>query len=153
MESRAGSKTSRPPNPEFRVLRCFCGCSTLKFEEIEALTMMNVGGLVNNTVGKKLLHTFLAIGHRQDKSNITILLECYDLCERVSCDINTYEQHVDDLAEMCPSYEWEQRIVQSRDAETQLNTLAELKRECLSMIECDVDFHRFRRELRRKIGK
>lgn len=117
--------------------------------------MMNVEGLVNNAVGKKLLNAFLAIGHRHDKSNVVIVLECYDLCERVLCDIRAYEQHVDHLAEVCPSYKWEQRLEQARNIPTrdQQNALIELKEECLSMIECDVDFQRFRRELRRKIGR
>lgn len=145
--------TNDRPNSDFRVLRCFCGCSKLTVEEIETFSAMNVDGLVNSIVGKRLLKSFLAVGHRSDKSNVSILLDCYDLCERVLSNINAYDDHLDDLAEVCPSYKWEQRITQANTSPARQTILLELKKECLSSIECDVDFHRFRRELLRKIGK
>lgn len=138
---------------EFRVLRCFCGCSELTFEEIERLSMMKVDGIINSNVGKRLLKSFLAVGHRNDKSNVSILLDCFDSCERVLSNISSYDDLLDDLAEVCPSYKWEQRITEATTNPARQTALLELKKECLASIECDVDFHRFRRELLRKIGK
>lgn len=114
---------------------------------------MKVDGIINSTVGKRLLKSFLAVGHRNDKSNVSILLDCYDLCERVLSNISSYDGLLDDLAEVCPSYKWEQRITQATTSPARQAALLELKKECLASIECDVDFHRFRRELLRKIGK
>lgn len=153
MESQESRDSSQQTKHNFQLLRCFCGCSQLTFEEVEALTMMNVSGLINSATGKRLLKAFLAIGHRCDKSSISITLDCYDLCERILCDISLYEDVVDDLAEVCPSYNWEQRALLAKSKSERQNLLLDLKQECLSSIECDPDFHRFRRELLRKIGK
>lgn len=153
MESQERRNISQQTKSNFELLRCFCGCTQLTFEEIEALTMMNVNGLINSASGKRLLKAFLAIGHRCDKSSISIILDCYDLCERILCDINLYEDIVDDLTEVCPSYKWEQQVLQAKSNSERQHLLLDLKQECLSSIECDPDFHRFRRELLRKIGK
>lgn len=145
---------------DVRVLRCFCGCSELTFEQIENYAMMNVKGLMHNEDGKKLLKTFLKIGHRSDKSNALILVECYEYCERILSDLDAHQDHLDNLLEVCPTFLWEQRINDACEAKTtdevnqQLDeVLSALKKECLCNIECDHDFARFRRELLRKIGK
>lgn len=151
---------SRPPQKDFRILRCFCGCSQLTFEQIEAYAMMNVKGLIHNDDGNKLLKTFLKIGHRSDKSNALLLLECYECCEQILGDIESYRDHVDDLLELCPSFLWEQKINDATELATAdeihrhlEDVLIALKKECLGNIECDPDFTRFRHELLRKIGK
>lgn len=151
---------SRPPQKDFRILRCFCGCSQLTYEQIESYAMMNVKGVVHNEESKKLLKTFLQIGHRSDKSNALILLECYEFCERILADLDSHQEHLDDLFEVCPTFLWEQKINDACEADTpdevnrQLEeVLKALKKECLGNIESDHDFTRFRRELLRKIGK
>lgn len=151
---------SRPPQKDFRILRCFCGCSQLTYEQIESYAMMNVKGVVHNEESKKLLKTFLQIGHRSDKSNALILLECYEFCERILTDLDSHQEHLDDLFEVCPTFLWEQKINDACEADTpdevnrQLEeVLKALKKECLGNIESDHDFTRFRRELLRKIGK
>lgn len=152
--------TSRqPPQKDFRILRCFCGCSELTFEQIEMYAMMNVNGIMHNEDSKKLLKTFLKIGHRSDKSNALILVECVEYCERIQSNLDAHQDHLDDLMEVCPTFLWEQKINDACEAKPdevnqQLNeVLNALKKECLSNIECDHDFSRFRRELLRKIGK
>lgn len=155
--------TSQAPDPpsttkDKRILRCFCGCSELTIEQIETFAMMNVNGLVNNSIGNNLLKTFLKIGHRTDKSNALLLLECYELCDKMLSNIESHRDHLDDLLELCPSFVWEQRLNDATDDEDQPNervkeVLGELKKECLNSIECDNDFQRFRLELLRKIGK
>lgn len=150
----------RPPQKDFRILRCFCGCSQLTYEQIETYAMMNVKGVVHNDESKKLLKTFLQIGHRSDKSNALILLECYELCDNILADLDSHQEHLDDLFEVCPSFLWEQKINDACEADTpdEVNRQLEevlnaLKKECLCNIESDHDFTRFRRELLRKIGK
>lgn len=149
----------RPVQKDFRILRCFCGCSELTFEQIESFAMMNVNGIVHNAESNKLLKTFLKIGHRSDKSNALILLEFYEFCEVVLSDLDSHEKYLDDLIEVCPTFSWEKQINEACDADAtdesnrQLGAvLNALKKECLSNIESDHDFTRFRRELLRKIG-
>lgn len=159
--SSNGARTEpRPPQKDFRILRCFCGCSPLTYEQIESYAMMNVKGIIHNEDGNKLLKTFLKIGHRSDKSNALILLECYEFCDRILGDLDAHQEHLDDLLEVCPSFLWEQKINDACDAETpdqvrhQLEeVLTALKKECVGNIESDHDFTRFRLELLRKIGK
>lgn len=148
------------PQKDFRILRCFCGCSQLTYEQIESYAMMNVNGIIHNAEANKLLKTFLQIGHRSDKSNALLLLECYELCERILGDLDSYRDHLDDLFELCPSFLWEQKINDACEADTPdhiqrllKEVLTALKKECVGNIECDHDFTRFRRELLRKIGK
>lgn len=158
--SNNGRSESRPAQKDFRVLRCFCGCSQLTYDQIESYAMMNVKGIVHNEDSKKLLKTFLQIGHRSDKSNALLLVECYELCERILNDFESHRDNLDDLLEVCPSFLWEQKINDACEANStdeiqhQLEeVLTALKKECIGNIECDQDFTRFRRELLRKIGK
>lgn len=156
----AAATSPHLPQKDFRILRCFCGCSQLTYEQIEAYAMMNVTGIIHNAEANKLLKTFLQIGHRSDKSNALLLLECYELCERILADLDEYRDHLDDLLELCPSFLWEQKINDACDADPPDRVhrlldeiLTALKKECVGNIECDHDFTRFRRELLRKIGK
>lgn len=149
-----------PLQKDFRILHCFCGCSQLTFEQIETYAMMNVKGVIHNEDSNKLLKTFLKIGHRSDKSNALILLECYECCDRILSDLESHQEHLDDLIELCPTFLWEQKINDACEADTsdeikrQLDVvLNDLKKECLCNLESDHDFARFRRELLRKIGK
>lgn len=157
--SSAGSTRTQSPQKDFRILRCFCGCSQLTYEQIESYALMNVNGIIHNAEANKLLKTFLQIGHRSDKSNALLLLECYELCERIANDLDTYRDHLDDLFELCPSFLWEQKINDACDANDdevhqRLNEiLTALMKECVGNIECDHDFKRFQDELLRKIGK
>lgn len=151
---------SKPAQKDFRVLRCFCGCSQLTYDQIESYAMMSVSGIVHNDDSKTLLKTFLQIGHLSDKSNALIQLECVEICERILGNLNSHQEHLDDLLEVCPSFLWEQKINDACEAGSidevnhQLQeVLTALKKECLGHIECDQDFTRFRRELLRKIGK
>lgn len=156
----AAATSPHLPQKDFRILRCFCGCSQLTYEQIESYAMMNVNGIIHNAEANKLLKTFLQIGHRSDKSNALLLLECYELCERILSDLDSHRDHLDDLLELCPSFLWEQKINDACDADTSDDVhrlldeiLMALKKECVGNIECDHDFTRFRRELLRKIGK
>lgn len=161
----AAMRPHSPPQKDFRILRCFCGCTQLTYEQIESYAMMNVRGIIHNAEANQLLKTFLQIGHRSDKSNALLLLECYELCEKIVNNLDSYRDHLDDLLELCPSFLWEQKIndacdtidTAADDDEKQRQQLAEilvaLKKECAGNIECDLDFTRFRRELLRKIGK
>lgn len=162
--SMASSSSHRPRNDrqhqhDIRVLRCFCNCSQLTVEEIENVAVMNVSGLVNNSLGNRLFKTFVKIGHRTDKSNALTSIECYELCNTIIENIERYKLYIDDLMELCPDYSWEEKLNDAFDAteseaidRLQL-VLNELKFECLRTIECHNDYDRFRRELLRKIGK
>lgn len=144
----------RRPSPStssnYRVLRCFCGCSELSRDEIENFAMMSAAGLINNDRGRKLFTAFLKIGHRKDKSNVVQLLQCYDLCNQALQDNNNFKDYLEDLYEACPSYIWEEKLGEM--TQDNLNEiLEELKLECVNNIEDHNDFDRFRRELLRKI--
>lgn len=154
------SGTMSPPQKDVRLLRCFCGCSQLTYDQIETFVMMNVSGIVTNPVSNNLLKTFLKIGHRTDKSNALLLVECFELAHKISTNLNSYREYVDDLIELCPSFLWEQRLNEACEAEspqaiqTKLQeVLTALKKDCLCNIEADNDYTRFKRELLRKIGK
>lgn len=153
----AAARGHSPPQKDFRILRCFCGCSQLTYAQIESYAMMNVKGIIHNAEANKLLKTFLQIGHRSDKSNALLLLECYELCERIVGDLDSYRDHLDDLYELCPSFLWEQKINDASDADDAHRQLGEiltdLMKECAGNIEGDTDFTRFQEELLRKIGK
>lgn len=145
---------------DVRVLRCFCNCSELTLEQIENVAMMSVSELVNNPLGNRLFNAFLGIGHRHDQSEAMRTLECYELCNTISEDITQYREYIDELFTVCPSYEWECRvmdIIEEKKWEevfVQLpSILDELRLECAQKIQSHVDFDRFRRALLRKIGK
>lgn len=148
---------------DFRVLRCFCGCSTYTLEQIEHFTMMNVANLVVHADGKELFKSFLRIGHRNDQSEAMKLLECHEMCAQFLRDLHLIDDadRLDDLLALCPSYAWEQRITGAIDSDKRTQsgraeikrTLNELKGDCVHNIECHRDYGRFRQELLRKIGK
>ena len=137
---------------EYRVLRCFCGCSQLDIQQIENIAGMSVPGLVKNLQAKNLFRNFLKIGHRSDKSNALIALECFELCDDLLEDVEQRTERLDELIDMCPSYLWEERLSESVSDEKKFpEVLDELKKECLDTIQCHNDYDRFRRELLRKI--
>lgn len=140
----------------FNVIRCFCGCSVLTHEQIEHFTMMNVTTLISHQIGGRLFRNFLDIDHRTDKSEVTILLECYELCDKILQNRSLIEDTnwIDNLLNLCPFFTWEKRI---NDVIGDINGMSEvleaLKQECVRNIENHIDYDRFRRELLRKAGK
>lgn len=155
------SRRSDPSPVDHRVLRCFCGCSQLKFEQVEQFAMMSVSAIVMHPTANPLFHNFLRIGHRTDKSGALLSLECYELCDKIIN--NTSSNNADDieaLIELCSSFEWEEKLnalygsdKKLHDKYNLMQLLNELKRECVLNIECHHDFVRFRKELLRKIEK
>lgn len=155
------ARSSDPTPLDRRILRCFCGCSQLDFEQVEEFSMMSASALVTHLVAKPLFRNFLRIGHRTDKSNALLSLECYELCDKIINNASADNaEDVDALIELCPSYDWEERVNDAIESDKKINDkrnlrqlLHELKRECVRSIECHNDFDRFRKELLRKIGK
>lgn len=159
-QQNAANNSMGPTQKDIRVLRCFCGCSQLTYEQIENFLMMNVNGIVTNQISNKLFKTFLSIGHRSDKAPALLLVECFELADKMLHDLGSYKEYFDNLIELCPSYLWEQRLNDACDASSPQKVqslldevLTALKRECLCNIEADHDFTRFKEELLRKIGK
>lgn len=141
-----------------RVMRCFCGCSTLTHEQIEHIALMNVSTLVVHPNARKLFENFLRIGHRTDKSEAMALLECHELCDRFLQNLHLIHdsESIDDLLSLCPSFALEEKLlssIQSADLPSVRRCLIDLKRECINNIECHNDYDRFHRELLRKIDK
>lgn len=160
----AGATAATADNQtDFRVLCCFCGCSTYTLEQIEHFTMMSVANLVVHAEGKELFKNFLRIGHRNDKSEAMKLLECHEMCAQFLRDLHLIDDadRLDDLLALCPSYAWEQHITGAIDSDKRTQSgraeirriLNELKGDCVHNIECHRDYGRFRQELLRKIGK
>lgn len=153
-EQRGGGEASG----RFRVMRCFCGCSALTHDEIEHFVMMNVSSLITHPTGSTLFRNFLRIGHRTDKSEAMVLLECHELCRKCVQNLQLIRDQntVDQLLSLCPSFTWERRIeeaIQSGHDHKISEILKSLQQECANSIECHNDYDRFRRELLRKIGK
>lgn len=153
-DSESGAHT------DFRVMRCFCGCTALTYEEIEHFAIMNVSTLIVHSTGKNLFRNFLRIGYRQDKSEAMVHLECFEMCDKFLRNINLIREQaaIDDLLSLCPSYSWEQKITDAIETHSMNHhvireVLNDLKDECVHSIECHNDYDRFRRELLRKIGK
>lgn len=143
---------------DFRVLRCFCGCTPLTYEQIEHVALMSVRSLIIHPTGIRLFENFLRIGHQTDKSEAMAYLECYEMCEKFLKNLNLIHtsELVDDLYALCPSFSWEERLassVETNDIQSVRQCLIDLKRECVHSIECHNDYDRFRQELLRKIGK
>lgn len=163
-ESRSGEHhadiESSSGRTDFRELRCFCGCTALTHEQIEHFVMMNVSTLIQHSTGKTLFQNFLRIGHRHDKSEAMIHLECYEMCDKFLQNPRLCDDQdvIDDLLGLCPTFTWEQRITDALENNSLRNdrirhVLNDLKRECVNSIECHNDYDRFRRELLRKIGR
>lgn len=143
---------------DFRVMRCFCGCTALTFDQIEHFAMMNVHTLIVHPVGKKLFQNFLRIGHLTDRSEAMDLLDCYELCDKIQRNRHLIHNQdtIDSLLSTCPSWAWEERItnvIENNNNNHLQQILNDLKIECIHSIECHHDFDRFKRELLRKIGR
>lgn len=156
--------TAAENDADFRVLRCFCGCTSYTLEQIENFTMMNVANLISHTDGKELFKKFLRIGHLNDKSEAMKLLELHEMCTKFLCDLRLIDDadQLDDLLAMCPSFTWEERITDAIDRDKRtthsqhtdiVRILNDLKTDCVHNIECHRDYDRFRQELLRKIRK
>lgn len=130
----------------------FCSCSQLSYEQIANFCIMNVNGIVTNQVSNNLFKRFLRIGHRSDKTNALLLVECFELADKMLNDFGLFKEYFDDLIELCPSYLWEQRLEKAEKEKPLLGeVLKALKKECLCSIEGDHDFIRFKQNLLRKI--
>lgn len=146
---------------DYRVMRCFCGCTTLTREQIEHILTMSVSTLLVHQTAKTMLQNFFRIGYTTEKSEAMILLECHDMCNRILSNENLiYDQYMmNDLLGLCPTYAWEQKITTAvrnitPNAKQEIaQALNELKLECIYSIESHNDYDRFRRELLRKIRK
>lgn len=142
---------------DFRVMRCFCGCTALTHDQIEHFAMMNVSALIVHPICKNLFRNFLRIGHRTDESEALIHFECHEMCENFLENLQLVHNQstVELFLNRCPSYVWEERIRTAfqGDHEHIIQTLKSLQQECVHSIECHNDYARFRRELLRKIGK
>lgn len=154
---RDATSNVRTPS-DFRVLRCFCGCTALTHEQIEHFAMINVKGLIEHATGNVLFRNFLQLGHRTDKSEALITIECYVMCKEFSQNLNLIhdQNSVDQLLSLCPSYTWEQKLTNAFESGQQAkitDTLMSLQQDCIHSVECHVDYDRFRTELLAKIGK
>lgn len=147
---------------EHRVLHCFCGCTELNFEQIEQYSMMSVSAMITHPVAMPLFRNFLRIGHRTDKSNALLSLECYEICDKIMNNVpsSNNDNDIDALIELCPSFYWEEKLNDAIESDKKIHDkhhlmqlLRELKRECVLSIESHNDYDRFRQELLRKIGK
>lgn len=145
---------------DYRVLRCFCGCTPLNYEQVERFAMMNVSALLVDPIGKPLFRNFLKIGHTTDKSSALLSLECFEMCDRILNSQQFSSIDVAELVELLPSFAWERRINDAIDSDIAFHrgqskdlhdVLIELQTECVRAIECHNDFDRFRKELLRKI--
>lgn len=123
---------------------------------IESHAMKRVESILKNEESKKLLREFLQKGHKNDKSAALVRLECYELADRISYDLERNQKYLDDLIEVCETILWEEKINRAREADS-LDELKEvlsaLKVDCVREMECNHDFTRFRRNLIEKYRK
>lgn len=141
----------------FRTLRCFCGCSSFTHEQIEHIATMNVVRLLNHKIGIDLFRNFLRIGCRTDTSEVLMLMDCYNLCDKIIKNVHIIQEPEiqNDLLNLCPTYVWEERLKASfhKKQDEMLSIMNDLKQECVQSVECHNDYDRFRRELLRKIHR
>lgn len=165
IHSDCGERKTNAANDQrvdYRVLRCFCGCTPLSYEQVEQFATMNAEAVVNHPIGKSLLRNFLKIGQRTDKSAAMLSLDCFEMCNNILNDGCRDVDRIDELIELLPSFAWEEKINRAIDCDKNAHSkrnnnlnelLPDLKTECVRTIECHNDFDRFRRELLRKIAK
>lgn len=145
--------------PTPRILRCFCNCTELTWDEVKLYSNMNIADLVDHPKAKKLFITFLKLGHRSDRSGALTALECYDLCHRLIDDrFSRSEDAYDELRELCPNYKWEQRLDDAierensgEDSEALDKYLRSLQFKVKRNIESHRDYGRFQDELIQKL--
>lgn len=124
--------------------------------EIESHAMKRVESILKNEESKKLLREFLQKGHKHDKSAALVRLECYELADRISSDLERNQKYLDDLIEVCETVAWEEKINRARKADSLdelKDVLSALKVDCVREMECNHDFTRFRRNLVEKYRK
>lgn len=143
---------------DFRVMRCFCGCTALTHDQIEHFAMMNVSALIVHPTGSNLFRNFLRVGHRTDESEALTLFECHKMCGNILENLHLVHDQstVELLLNRCPSFVWEERLKTTFQGHQEcdiIQTLKDLQQECVHSIECHNDYDRFRRELLRKIGR
>lgn len=88
----------------------FCKRSQLSNGEIESHAMKRVESILKNEDSKKLLKDFLQKGHKRDKSDALVRLECYELCDLILSNLERNQMYLDDLIEFCDSKSWEDQI-------------------------------------------
>lgn len=118
--------------------------------------MKRVESILKNEESKKLLREFLQKGHKHDKSAALVRLECYELADRISSDLERNQKYLDDLIEVCETVSWEEKINSARQADSLdelKEVLSSLKVDCVREMECNHDFTRFRRNLVEKYKK
>lgn len=152
------ASTSYQSTTQHQILKCFCGCKNLTFDEVKRIAHMNVTNLIENENSKNLFKSFLKIGHLSDKSKAMVELECYELC-KLLCNNPSHrtEENIDNICDVCPNYKWECDLREKfdnwseneEDFEKFLKTLMnQNKRE----IEAHSDYKRFHAELLKKLG-
>lgn len=157
METSATSSSSCPLP---RLLRCFCNCSELSYDDVRVISQLNVPQLLAHPQGLRLFKAFLRVGTTTVRPVCLRHVEHAELCSTVITAIangssSIEATHIDDLFENCASLDWEQRL-EAAVASEMLDELAEYCAEArlwtVACIADDAKWTEFKQELRRKLG-
>lgn len=155
-----GKKLSKRRRAE-QVLHSLWGCPDITSKEIKSFVEMKVKQIIQNEKSNNLFKSYLKSNQTTDESNDTLkYLEFYEFCYQILSDLESLQDNVSQLLEICPEETWKQKIEDARavDANTENNRQLEdvlegLKDECLNNIEHERDFNEFLNELRSKVKK
>lgn len=139
-----------------QLLRCFCNCSALTYDEVYTISRLSVAQLLSHTQALRLFKAFLSLATNTVRPIVFGHLEHAELCVRVMrTESATSSDDIDELFERCPSLDWERRL----EAATAAGSSAELAEYCeqlhswlLRCIAADQKWSDFQLELRRKLG-
>lgn len=151
----ASSSTTATPCPLPKLLRCFCNCSALTYDEVYTISRMNVAAILSHTQALRLFKSFLGLATHTVRPTVFRHVELAELCARVMRTDTAESDDIDELFEQCPSLDWERRL---EDATTDASPAAladyceELHSWLVRGIEGDPKWSEFQLELRRKLG-
>lgn len=111
---------------------------------------MTLIGIINDPIARILFMKYIQLGQRTD-SDAMIRLKCYMLCNSLLENTKLLRQTeiVDNLIELCPSYQWELKLKQNFSLHNKSHNkdikpmLTFLKRESIIELEIHHEYHRF----------
>lgn len=145
-------ESSQPEHPSIHAMEIFIN---KKLNKLEQITLMEV---VNDIIFRKLFNEFF----EKDRINqypVVNILKRYTLCEKIIRYPELFNNNifVENLIDLCPSFEWEQRIINLSLKRTKdlnfFHTIEKLKWETITEIICHDNYRYFLKAIKEKSRK
>jgi hypothetical protein len=138
------------------LLKCFCGCSDIRIEEIRSILNSSALTAFQNHKSRQLFRSFLETKPTANPKS-TKALNCFERCEHVrkvnsTLDNDTYKE----LRGLCVEFEMERKLKQTfrRQDDKWPDVLAEIMKGCCEFLEIKTgDYKRFTDALSKKVEK